>query len=83
METRGYTMKQLKRLFTSGLFVLILYLAVILAILVTIEMQPVRADVSSQPIVMTTYDDQYLRLIDAPSQRDIIRQRFAPLEVSQ
>ena len=78
-------MKQLKRLFTSGLFVLILYLAIILAMLVTIEMQPVRADVSSQPIVTTTAhdDQQYLRLTDTPPQRDISKQRFAPLEVSR
>ena len=49
-------MKQLKVIFKSGLFVLILYLVVILTILMITEMQPVHADMVSQSIV-TTVDD--------------------------
>ena len=79
-SNRGFVMKQLIAIFRSGFFVLILYLAVILTILVISEMQPVQADISSQPIVTTTDDVQVLRLTDAPLQRDITQQRFAPLE---
>jgi|GEM_PF-1855043 len=75
-------MKQLKAIFKSGLLVLILYLVVILTILMITEMQPVHADMVSQPIVATVDDAQYLRLIDAPPQRDITRQRISPLEVT-
>lgn len=74
-------MKKLITIFKSGLFVLILYLAVILVVLVITEMQPVQADMSSEPIEATIDEVQYLRLTDAPPQRDITRQRFAPLEV--
>ena len=70
-------MKQLIAIFKSGLFTLILYLAIILTILIVTDMQPVQADISSQPIV-TTDEVQYLRLTDAPPQRDITKQRFAP-----
>jgi hypothetical protein len=75
-------MKKLKATFTGGLFILILYAVVILTILIITEMQPVQADVSNQPIVTTTGDVQYLRLTDAPPQRDITKQRLAPLEVT-
>ena len=82
MEIRGYTMKQLKTIFTSGLLVLFLYLVIILTVLTITEMQPVHADMVSQPIVTVVDDGQYLRLIDAPPQRDITKQRIAPLEVT-
>jgi hypothetical protein len=72
--------KQLVAIFRSGLLVLSSYVAVILTILLITEKQPVQADVSSWPIVTTTADAHYLRLIDAPPQRDITKQRFAPLE---
>ena len=40
----------------------------------------VQADVSGQPVVTKSEDVQYLRLTDAPPQRDISEQHFAPLE---
>ena len=83
IKNRGYVMEQLKVIFKSGLFVLIMYLVIILTILMITEMQPVRADMVRQPIVTTVDDVQYLRLTDAPPQRDITRQRIAPVEEPQ
>ena len=74
-------MKRLITIVKSGFFVLALYFVVILAILIITEMPPVQADLSSQPIVTKSDDIQYLRLTDAPPQRDISEQRFAPLEL--
>lgn len=74
-------MRHSRAALTSGLFVLALFLVVILTILITSEMEPVWADGLRQPVVTTVNDDlQYLRLKDAPPQRDITKQRFAPLE---
>ena len=75
-------MKQLKKIFTSGLVILALYLAVILTALVALEMRPVRADMVSQTAVTTIDNTEYLRLTDAPPVRDITGQRIAPLEVT-
>jgi hypothetical protein len=84
-------MKQLKRVLTNGFFILALYLAIILGILVVVEMNPVSADVRPQPVYATLEDAQqpvYAPLEDAQQpevndisvQRDITKQRFAPLE---
>ena len=79
-------MKQLIRVLKSGLLILVLYLVIILTILTINEMEPAQADIDnlSQPVVTTTGDDiEYLRLTDARPERDITKQRFAPLETSQ
>jgi hypothetical protein len=73
-------MKRLITIFKSSFFVLILYFVVILTTLIITEMRPVQADVSGQPVVTKSEDVQYLRLTDAPPQRDISEQHFAPLE---
>ena len=77
-------MRQLSKLFTNDLFILVLYLVVILVIVTINEMGSARADVNNvnQPTVITT-DVEYLRLSDAPPDRDITKQRFAPLEAAQ
>ena len=74
-------MKPLLAIAKSGLFVLILYLTIVLAILIVTEMRPVQADISTPSSVTTTADGHYLRLTDAPPPPDITRQRFAPLEI--
>ena len=75
-------MRQLKWMLNGALFTLLFCLVVTLTILVMSEMQTVRADVVVQPAV-TNENIEYARLIDAPPQRDITAQRFAPLEVTQ
>jgi hypothetical protein len=74
-------MKQLRRFFTSGLAVLVLYLVIILAILVVVETQPVQATRAPMPLTATM--TRYADLTDAAPQRDITKQRFAPLEESK
>ncbi|MBI1877937.1 MAG: hypothetical protein HYR94_06880 [Chloroflexi bacterium] len=77
-------MQQLKWMLNGALFTLIFCLVVTLTILVISEMQTVRADVVIQPGGVTVSENtEYTRLTDAPSQRDISAQRFAPLEVTQ
>ena len=77
-------MRQLSKLLTNDLFILVLYLVVILLIVTVNEMGSAQADVNNvnQPTVITN-DVEYLRLTDAPSDRDITKQRFAPLETVQ
>jgi len=75
-------MRQLKWMLNGALFTLLFCLVVTLTILVMSEMQAVRADVVVQPAV-TNENIEYARLTDAPPQRDITAQRFAPLEVTQ
>ena len=75
-------MQQLKWILNGALFTLLFCLVVTLTILVMSEMQAVRADVVVQPAV-TNENIEYARLTDAPPQRDITAQRFAPLEVTQ
>ena len=75
-------MRQLKWMLNGALFTLLFCLVVTLTILVMSEMQAVRADVLVQPAV-TNENIEYARLTDAPPQRDITAQRFAPLEVTQ
>ena len=76
-------MRQLKWMLNGALFTLLFCLVVTLTILVMSEMQAVRADVVVQPAVTVTEITEYARLTDAPPQRDITAQRFAPLEVTQ
>ena len=77
-------MQQLKWMFNGALVTLIFCLAVTLTILVFSEMQTVRADMIVQPGgISVSEDTEYARLIDAPPQRDITAQRFAPLEVTK
>ena len=75
-------MRQLKWMLNGALFTLLFCLVVTLTILVMSEMQAVRADVVVQPAI-TNENIEYARLTDAPPQRDITVQRFAPLEVTQ
>ena len=75
-------MQQLKWMLNGALFTLLFCLVVTLTILVMSEMQTVRADVVVQPAV-TNENIEYARLTDAPPQRDITAQRFAPLEATQ
>ena len=76
-------MRQLKWMLNGALFTLLFCLVVTLTILVMSEMQAVRADVVVQPAVTVNENIEYARLTDAPLQRDITAQRFAPLEVTQ
>ena len=75
-------MQQLKWMFNGALYTLIFCLAVTLTILIVSQIQTVRADVI-QPAVTIQDNTEYLRLTDAPPQRDITTQRFAPLEVTE
>jgi hypothetical protein len=75
-------MKQLKWMFNGALLTLIFCLALTLTVLIISEIQTVRADVVIQPGGVTVQESTgYARLLDAPPQRDITTQRFAPLEV--
>jgi hypothetical protein len=75
-------MKQLKWMFNGALLTLIFCLALTLTVLIISEIQTVRADVVIQPGGVTVQENSgYARLLDAPLQRDITAQRFAPLEV--
>ena len=76
-------MQQLKWMLNGALFTLLFCLVVTLTILVMSEMQAVRADVVVQPAVTVNENIEYARLTDAPPQRDITAQRFAPLEATQ
>jgi hypothetical protein len=77
-------MQQLKWMLNGALVTLAFCLIVSLTILVFSEMQPVRADLVIRPAVTTVDENMgYLWLTDAPLQRDITVQRFAPLEVNQ
>ena len=73
-------MKRLHLIIANGLFVLILYLVFTIAILIVVEMQPVRADTLAQPTVNTTVNasELYQPLTNAAPQRNITRQQFAP-----
>jgi hypothetical protein len=77
-------MQQLKWMLNGALFTLIFCLVLTFTVLVISEMQPVRADVVIQPGSITLSENtDYVRLTDAPPQRDITTQRFAPLEVTK
>ena len=72
-------MKQLKSMLTGGLVTLTLCLILVAVVLTVSNVQSVQADMSSQP-GPTIVDEQihYLPLTDAPPQRNIASQRFAP-----
>jgi hypothetical protein len=82
MKERLGTMQQLKWMLNGALFTLLFILVLTFTILVMSEMQEVQADVV-QPAVSVNEDIEYAKLTDAPPQRDITAQRFAPLEVTQ
>jgi hypothetical protein len=84
-------MKQFKRVLTNGFFILALYLIIIVAILVVVEMNPVSADLAPrtvyatledapQPVYAPLQDAQQPAVNDISAERDITQQRFAPLE---
>jgi hypothetical protein len=79
-------MKQVKQMVRGGLIALVLCLVVTLTVLVMSEVnQSTLAKTVDQPAVITAVESrtQYIPLRDAPPQRDITAQRFAPLEAAQ
>jgi hypothetical protein len=71
-------MRRLKLILSNSFFVLVLYLAIILTILVAVEMEPAAAEVV-RPVEATVEQmEQPARLTDAVPERDITQQRFAP-----
>jgi len=77
-------MTQLRLMLNGALLTLIFLLVVTLTIVVMSEMQTVQADMVAQPAAPVQIDDtHYARLTDAPPQRDLTTQRFAPVEVTQ
>jgi hypothetical protein len=76
-------MLKLKSILISGFLTLTVSLLILAAVLVVTDMQAVQADLVDQPVV-TAVDAEiyYLPLTDAPPQRDITGQRFAPLETA-
>ena len=70
-------MTQLKSMVFGGLFTLIIFATVALAIVVASEAQAVQADEVSR---VTDYQAvEYAQLTDAVPQRDVTLQYFAPL----
>lgn len=75
-------MEQLKLMFKGAAITLIFCLALTLTVLIFSEIQTVKADMFIQRGgVAAQGNTEYARLIDAPPQRDITAQRFAPLAV--
>ncbi|MCB0163604.1 MAG: hypothetical protein KDI79_05215 [Anaerolineae bacterium] len=73
-------MTRLKSILTNSLLTLTLCLTIVAMAVVLSDMQPVQADESSEVAVVTVANNnEYLPLTDAPLQRDISSQRFAPL----
>lgn len=72
-------MTRLKSIITSSILTLVLCLAILTTALVIDDAQAVQAN-ASQPVVTTIDGSNYLLLTDAPPQRDIVLQRFAPLQ---
>ena len=76
-------MTRLKSALTSAILTLIVCLTIITVMLVVTNMQAVQADAVRQDALTATSDPTYyLPLTDAPPQRDITGQRFAPLEAT-
>jgi hypothetical protein len=74
-----YAMERLKLMLTGGfLAVSTLVLVAVLTMTTMIEIQPVQADVISQPT--NAENVQYAQLTDAQPQRDISSQNFTPLQ---
>ena len=72
-------MNRLKSIVTSAIVTLVLCLAILTTALVINDAQAVQAN-ASQPVITTVDGSNYLQLTDAPPQRDIVLQRFAPLQ---
>ncbi|MCB9103211.1 MAG: hypothetical protein H6633_03060 [Anaerolineales bacterium] len=73
-------MARFKSILTNSLLTLTLCLTIVAMAVVLSDMQPVQADESDEVAVVTVTDtNEYLPLTDAPLQRDISGQRFAPL----
>ena len=73
-------MTRLKSILTNSLLTLTLCLTIVAMAVVLSDMQPVQADESGEVAVLTvTNNNEYMPLTDAPLQRDISSQRFAPL----
>lgn len=76
-------MIKLKSILISGFLTFTISLVILAAALVIADMQTVQADFVDQPVVATVDPEPYyLPLTDAPPQRDITIQRFAPLETA-
>ena len=73
-------MTRLKSIITSSILTLVLCLAILTTALVINDAQAVQANASEQPAVTTIDGSTYLQLTDAPPQRNIVAQRFAPLQ---
>ena len=74
-------MAQLKSLIIGSSLTLILCLVIISMALVMSDLQSVKADTASQPVLINVDNNvQYLTLQDAPPHRDITQQRLAPLQ---
>ncbi len=72
-------MNRLRSILTGSLLTLALSLTILATVLVLSDIQSVQADVSVEPVVATIQEEtRYLPLQDAPPQRDITRQQFAP-----
>ncbi|MCB9100607.1 MAG: hypothetical protein H6632_13780 [Anaerolineales bacterium] len=73
-------MTRFKSILTNSLLTLTLCLTIVTMAVVLSDMQPVQADESGEVAVVTvSNNNEYLPLTDAPLQRDISSQRFAPL----
>ncbi len=72
-------MERLKLILTGGLLTSMLGLAIAMTVLVVSEIQPVQADIPIQTqMAIVENNIKYMPLTDAPPQRDITAQRFAP-----
>ncbi len=72
-------MQRLRLILTGGLLTSMLGLAIAMTVLVISEIQPVQADIPIQAqMTIVENNIEYIPLTDAPPQRDITAQRFAP-----
>ncbi len=77
-------MQQIKWMLKGGAITLVLLLVMTFTFLVMSELNGRSlAQVIDRPVVTGGMDTGYARLADAPPQRDITVQRFAPVEVAQ
>ncbi|MCB0156071.1 MAG: hypothetical protein KDF65_14850 [Anaerolineae bacterium] len=73
-------MTQLKSMLFGGIFTLIIFMTIALAMVVATEAQGVPADQIAQPTIVTVQDNvAYAPLTDAIPQRDITVQYYVPL----
>jgi len=76
-------MIRLKAMLTSGLITLVLCLAIVSLTLVMSDSPPVQAGAADQPAVAAEDNTYYLPLTDAPPQRNLAQQQFAPSVMQQ